>query len=186
MLRIDALGCAVFGVDAMGKKRLDREKKLKQRERRGEISAEQVFHLMEQEDRPLLLREILRRLGLEKEGRQKARELLRELSDEGKIVRIRGNRYGLPTKMNLVVGRVKCHPDGYGFVIPEKPGEEDLFISPRNLGEAMHGDRVVARVESIRKKGREGKGHPDPRKGIPKGRRQVHEGEELFLSHPGG
>jgi ribonuclease R len=58
--------------------------------------------------------------------------------------------------MNLVVGRVKCHPDGYGFVIPEREGEQDIFVSQRNLKEAMHGDRVVARVESIRKKGREG------------------------------
>jgi ribonuclease R len=58
--------------------------------------------------------------------------------------------------MNLVVGRVRCHPDGYGFVIPEKEGEEDVFISPRHLKEALHGDRVVARVESIRKKGKEG------------------------------
>jgi ribonuclease R len=79
------------------------------------------------------------------------------LAEDGKVVRIRGNRYGLPLKMNLVVGRVKCHPDGYGFVIPEKEGEEDIFVSPRDLKEAMHGDRVVARVESIRKKGREGK-----------------------------
>jgi ribonuclease R len=51
---------------------------------------------------------------------------------------------------------VKAHPDGYGFVIPEAEGEEDIFISPRNLKEAMHGDRVVARIESIRKKGNEG------------------------------
>ena len=59
--------------------------------------------------------------------------------------------------MNLVVGRIKCHPDGYGFVIPETPGEEDVFLSPKNLREAMHGDRVVVRVESVRKKGKEGR-----------------------------
>jgi ribonuclease R len=120
------------------------------------LSAEQVLEVMEQEDRPLLLREIVRFLGLKKDQKQKAREIFRELIDGGKIVRIRGNRYGFPSKMNLVVGRVKCHPDGYGFVIPEKEGEEDVYISPRNLKEAMHGDRVVARVESIRKKGKEG------------------------------
>ncbi len=111
---------------------------------------------MEEEDRPLLLREALRRFGLQKEQRRKAKEVFKDLADAGKIVRIRGNRYGLPVKMNLVIGRVKCHPDGYGFVIPEREGEEDLFVSPRNLKEAMHGDRVVARVESIREKGREG------------------------------
>ena len=111
---------------------------------------------MAQEDRPLLLREILRRLGLEKEQRRQVREYLRDLTDQGKVVRIRGNRYGLPSKMNLIVGRLKTHPEGYGFVIPEAEGEEDIFISPRNLKEAMHGDRVVARIESIRRKGKEG------------------------------
>lgn len=121
------------------------------------LSAEQILRLMEGEDRPLLSREIIRHLGLRDELKQKAKELLKDLSGEGKIVRIRGNRYGLPLKMNLVVGKVKCHPDGYGFVIPETEGEEDIFISSRNLKEAIHGDRVVARVESIRRKGREGK-----------------------------
>jgi len=121
------------------------------------LSAEQVLQLMEEEDRPLLSREIVRHLGLRGELKQRTRALLKDLEDEGKIVRIRGNRYGLPLKMNLVVGKVKCHPDGYGFVIPEAEGEEDIFVSPKNLKEAMHGDRVVARVESIRRKGREGK-----------------------------
>jgi len=142
----------------MGKKRIKpyKAKKVDRKERLSGISVQQLLELMKEEDRPLLLREILRRLGLEKEQRQKAREYLRDLVDEGKVVRIRGNRYGLPSKMNLIVGRVKAHPDGYGFVIPETEGEEDIFISSRNLKEAMHGDRVVARIESIRKKGKEG------------------------------
>ncbi len=133
-----------------------KEEGVNQREKHIDLSAPQILQLMAEEDRPLLLREILRRLGLQKEQRQKTREFLRDLADGGKVVRIRGNRYGLPSKMNLIVGRIKTHPDGYGFVIPEAEGEEDIFISPRNLKEAMHGDRVVARVESIRKKGKEG------------------------------
>jgi ribonuclease R len=137
----------------MGKKRAEKERKI---DRKRGFSAEQLLQFMEEEDRPLLLREILRHTGLQKEQRQRAKALFKDLAREGKIVRIRGNRYGLPSKMNLVIGRVKCHPDGYGFVIPEREEEEDIFIIPRNLREAMHGDRVVARVESIRKKGREG------------------------------
>ncbi len=138
----------------MTKKRIKRQER-KKREERG-FSVDELLQFLKEEDRPLLLREILRRLGLGKEQRREAREYLKDLADAGKVVRIRGNRYGLPTKMNLVVGKVKTHPDGYGFVIPEKEGEEDIFISPRNLKEAMNGDRVVARVESIRKKGKEG------------------------------
>lgn len=121
-----------------------------------EVSVEQILKGMEKEDRPLLLREILRFLGLQKGQRGGVREILRDLVEEGKVVRMRGNRYGLPSKMNLIVGRVKTHPNGYGFVIPEKEGEEDIFIRPRNLKEAMHGDRVVARIESIGRRGKEG------------------------------
>ncbi|HSB05079.1 MAG TPA: ribonuclease R [Thermodesulfobacteriota bacterium] len=132
-----------------------KEKKTKQH--RKDLSAEEILVLMEREDRPLLVRDILRILDLQKEERRNLRELLKDLAEEGKIVKIRGNRYGLPKRMNLVVGRVKSHPDGYGFVIPETPGEEDVFVSPRNLREAMHGDRVVVRVESVRKKGKEGR-----------------------------
>ena len=138
----------------MNKKRIQYREKKKAREE--DFSPEQILQFMEAEDRPLLLREVLRLTGLQKEQRQRAKALFKDLAKEGKIARIRGNRYGLPPKMNLVIGRLKCHPDGYGFVIPEKEGEEDIFISPKNLREAMHGDRVLTRVESIRKKGREG------------------------------
>jgi ribonuclease R len=160
----------------MGKNQIKRTRKINRKERHLDLgiesyrlSPEKILQLMEEEDHPLLLREILRRLGLEGSQRQELRTLLKGLADEGRIIKIRGNRYGLPIKMNLVVGKVKCHPDGYGFVIPEKEGgvadsvdatetlREDIFISPRNLKEAMHGDRVVARVEAVHRKGREGK-----------------------------
>ena len=134
-----------------------KEKKMGRKERVQAVSRQELLEFMKEEDRPLLLKEILRQLGLKNEEKQGTKELLTDLVHEGKIVRIRGNRYGLPSKMNLVVGRVKCHPDGYGFVIPEEEGQEDIFISARNLQEAMHGDRVVARVESVRKKGKEGR-----------------------------
>jgi ribonuclease R len=139
----------------MEKKKITKEKKEKRR--KTGLLAEDILGLMKAEDRPLLVRDFLRLLNLEKEGRQGVKELLKDLAEAGKVVKIRGNRYGFPEKMNLVVGRIKCHPDGYGFVIPETPGEEDVFLSPKNLREAMHGDRVVVRVESVRKKGKEGR-----------------------------
>jgi len=141
---------------AKKRKAYSKDKRAGQPERHRDLSAPQILDVMAEEDRPLLLREILRRLGLQKEQRHQVREVLKDLAESGKVVRIRGNRYGLPSKMNLIVGRVKAHPDGYGFVIPEAEGEEDIFISSRNLKEAMHGDRVVARIESVRRKGKEG------------------------------
>lgn len=137
----------------MGKRRKEEEKTFRWKD----LSAEEVLRFMEEEGRPLLLKEILNRFGLGREEKHRLKELIRDLMEEEKIIRIRGNRFGLPQKMNLLIGKLRCHPDGYGFVISEKEGEEGIFISPRNLREAMHGDRVVARVESVRKKGKEGK-----------------------------
>jgi ribonuclease R len=50
----------------------------------------------------------------------------------------------------VLTGRLVAHRDGYGFVVPDEPipgMEGDLFIGRDNLGDAMHGDRVEARIE---------------------------------------
>ena len=47
-------------------------------------------------------------------------------------------------------GRLVAHRDGYGFVVPDEPRTDfdgDLFIGRAALGDAMHGDRVLARIE---------------------------------------
>ncbi|WP_420908686.1 ribonuclease R [Brevibacillus humidisoli] len=83
---------------------------------------------------------------------------LNQLEDQGEIVRTRTNRYGVPEKMNLFKGRLQSHTKGFGFVIPETPGEGDLYIHANDMNGAMHGDIVLARVEKqtggARKEGR--------------------------------
>jgi ribonuclease R len=58
---------------------------------------------------------------------------------------------------NLVSGRIVAHRDGYGFLVPDKPiprVEGDLFIGRDAMADAMHGDRVLARVERRKADGR--------------------------------
>ena len=62
-----------------------------------------------------------------------------------------------PRDPNLVAGRIVANRDGYGFLVPDEPiprVDGDLFIGRDNLGDAMHGDRVLARVERRRADGR--------------------------------
>ena len=64
--------------------------------------------------------------------------------------------------MNLVVGRITTHPRGFGFVVPDRPSRTstgDIYVAGSNLNQAMHGDRVVARVERVTRQGRR---RPDP------------------------
>ena len=105
------------------------------------------------------MRELVQRLRLTGAGRRELKATLRRLIAEGAVVAIRGARIGLPARMNLVVGRLRCSPSGYGFVVPEarRPGQLDLFVSAANLREALHGDRVVARVEHEGARGPEGR-----------------------------
>ncbi|MBI3793179.1 MAG: ribonuclease R [Nitrospinae bacterium] len=79
---------------------------------------------------------------------------LSEFEKSGEIIQIRYGRYGLAEHMNLVTGKVQGHADGFGFVIPETEGQKDVYIGPQNFREAMHGDRVVCRIEGHRRDGK--------------------------------
>ena len=99
---------------------------------------------------PATVHEILRGLKLPGSQRATLRRRLAKLVERGELIKIRGNRYGLPERMHLLTGRVQVHPKGFGFVKAEDSSnetEKDLYIAGSNLNQAMHGDRVVARVE---------------------------------------
>src|SRR5881392_2851306 len=90
--------------------------------------------------------EIARALGLQGRDRVEVRTTLSDLERAGEIVRIRKNRYILPSEADLVTGKLSIHQAGYGFLVPEKAGAPDIFIAAENTGTAMNGDRVVARI----------------------------------------
>jgi ribonuclease R len=53
-------------------------------------------------------------------------------------------------EVNQLTGRLVAHRDGYGFVVPDtarKDLEGDLFIGRDAVGDAMHGDHVLASIE---------------------------------------
>jgi len=120
---------------------------------------DRVLGLLAEEGKPVSVRELVKRLRLDAASRRDLKGVLRRLIEEGALVKIRGARVGLPSRMNLVVGRLTCNPAGYGFVVPEKrrEGQGDIYVSAVNLKEALHGDRVVARVERTTPKGAEGR-----------------------------
>jgi ribonuclease R len=108
---------------------------------------EQILALLSGKDyRPLNKIEIARKIGVRSNARVAFRRMLRDLERAGEIVRIRKDRYVLPAEADLVTGKLSVHPTGYGFLTTEKPHEPDIFVAAENVGTAMHGDRVVARI----------------------------------------
>src|SRR5215469_18215204 len=116
---------------------------------------EQILALLSRKDyRPLNKIEIARELGVSGRARVAFRKTLRELERAGEIARIRKNRYVLPAEADLVTGKLSIHQAGYGFLTSEMPGQPDVFIAAENIGIAMHGDRVLARISRDESYGR--------------------------------
>ena len=108
---------------------------------------------------PATARELAQLLRIPREERASFKRELKTLVSDGVLLQIRGNRYGLAERMDVVVGRLHANPAGYGFVVPEQAerGTRDVYIAAAHLMEAMHGDRVAARVERQTDRGLEGR-----------------------------
>jgi len=101
------------------------------------------------------LKEIHKATGSSDEGTAEVFSALRELTKEGVLVRFKKNQYALPRGQNILVGRVQGHPDGFGFLIMEERGMEDVYLNRREMRRVMHGDRVTVRIEKRKRRGTE-------------------------------
>jgi len=97
--------------------------------------------------------EILRRAGFSRDELQLVVNSLRDLTREGRLVRLKKNHYALPDSQNLLTGKIQAHPDGFGFLIPDYKDAEDLYLSRREMRRVMHGDRVMVRVDRKKRGG---------------------------------
>ncbi|MBZ5599501.1 MAG: RNB domain-containing ribonuclease [Acidobacteriia bacterium] len=111
-------------------------------------------------------KQLVRELGLHGDARRELAERLQRLVASGQLLQMDQERFALPQAAagrNLVVGRLSMHRDGFGFVIPDTSSLDerlkarlsgDIFIPPPAVGSAMHGDRVLVEIGTIRPDGR--------------------------------
>ena len=97
--------------------------------------------------------ELARALGVKRRDQDGFAAALDEAVRAGDILVNRKGELLVAAKLDLVRGRVQGHPDGFGFLVPDAGGE-DLFLSPREMHKALHGDRVAARVSGTDRRGR--------------------------------
>ncbi|GAB4483225.1 MAG: ribonuclease R [Thermodesulfovibrionales bacterium] len=102
--------------------------------------------------RPLHFKEIIQLMELSRPEARSLKRVLRDMLRDGELVLNRKGMYGPAEAMSLATGYFEAHRDGYGFVVPEKPGERDFFVPPKATQGAMKGDRVMVRVENWKKR----------------------------------
>jgi ribonuclease R len=89
-------------------------------------------------------REIARRLKVKEADYRQLRATLRALVRDGQILRLQKNRFGLGQAAVEAVGKLHVNSQGYGFVI--RDDGEDIFVSQKNMGAALHHDIVRVRL----------------------------------------
>ena len=111
-------------------------------------------------------KQLVRELGVHGDERQDLHDRLDRMARSGQLLKVESDRYVIPqaaTGKNLIVGRLSMHRDGFGFVLPDPTSLDDrlkarlsgdIFIPPPAVGSAMHGDRVLVEMGTIRPDGR--------------------------------
>lgn len=108
---------------------------------------EQILELLRQEKKALSVTEINDALSYQTVDEFK--ELLKELNameDELLLYRTHKDNYMLFHNSHLKLGRMMATKKGYGFVDIE--GDEDVFIPPTCMNNAIHGDQVIVEITS--------------------------------------
>jgi ribonuclease R len=131
------------------------------------LTEQQILHYVSKQPKHMAgFKQLIHDMGLKGKDRRTLQQLLRDLTRRRKLIAIGKERWGLPTSasnQDLVVGRLRMHRDGFGFVIPE-PGslparaqgklQGDIFIPPPEVGNAMHGDQVLVEMGRLRHDGK--------------------------------
>jgi len=78
---------------------------------------------------------------------------LAAMTREGQLMTNRKGQLCVVAKLDLVTGKVQGHPDGFGFLIPDDGGP-DVFLGPKEMHKALHGDRATVRLIGVDKRGR--------------------------------
>lgn len=118
------------------------------------ITNHDVLEHFKRKPKPQSFRELAWAFGLNRAETRKFKRTLRDMLHSGELVLTRKGLYAPSEEISLVRGYFEAHGDGYGFVIPDAPGQRDLFIPPPATMGAMDNDRVIARSEPPGRKGR--------------------------------
>ena len=117
-------------------------------------SREFIINVMEEHAAPLPFDDLAVALTLSDPQQLDAlSRRLNAMARDGQVVCNRRGGYCVVNHEDLIHGRVIGHPDGFGFMRPDEGGD-DLFLSPREMRRLWHGDRIVARVAGVDRRGR--------------------------------
>lgn len=129
------------------------------RARRGDVDAallpsrEAILAALKAAGVPLPPVELERELSVEESAREAFYGRLAAMERDGQLLTNRKGLLCVVAKLDLAIGTVQGHADGFGFLVPDDGGD-DYFLSAREMHKALHGDRVAVRRSGTDRRGR--------------------------------
>ncbi|RTE64731.1 ribonuclease R [Amphritea opalescens] len=90
----------------------------------------------------------------EDDEKEALRRRLRAMERDGQLNFDPRKGYSLLTQDDLIEGKIIGHPDGFGFLSIDGPGD-DLYLHESQMLKAFPGDRVQARISGVDRRGRQ-------------------------------
>ena len=119
-----------------------------------EPSREAILAFLERNGQLMKAEAIARELGLDTAPDFDAlTKRLAAMLRDGQLIQNRRGGYGVASKLDLMPGSVIANAEGYGFLRPDEGGD-DLYLSPAEMRKVLHGDRVLASVVGLDRRGR--------------------------------
>jgi ribonuclease R len=117
-------------------------------------SREAILALLSERGEVLSAEDIAAALSLHSEYEVNALgKRLHAMVRDGQLLQNRRLGYAPVQKLHLIPGLVLANAEGYGFLRPDEGGD-DLYLSPQQMRAVLHGDRVLASVVGIDRRGR--------------------------------
>jgi ribonuclease R len=146
--------------------------------RSSHLSPDNILRFLQVRGEPASISELTQELHLKKADNRPLYKMLSKLKKRRAIEELPGGRYRLPSRKaekeapgqkppnaptrpaqpaglagrDEIKGRLVLHHDGYGFVVPDSPMPQldgDVFIPRDGIGDAMHGDHVLAKIQRL-------------------------------------
>ncbi|MGH8125338.1 MAG: ribonuclease R [Rhodanobacteraceae bacterium] len=117
-------------------------------------SREAILALLTERGSLLPVDNIAEALGIHDALRREALDKrLRAMLRDGQLLQSRRGGVAPAERIGLIAGTVLANAEGYGFLRPDEGGE-DLYLSPAQMRQVLHGDRVLASVVGVDRRGR--------------------------------
>ena len=116
-------------------------------------SREEILGVFRDAKGPLDSGALARALKVDPEAEGVLTRRLNAMERDGQLRANPAGQYALTDHSSFISGRVSAHRDGFGFVIPDEPGD-DLFLPDKEMQKVLNGDKVLARIVGTDRRGR--------------------------------